>query len=97
MIRVKHLWDLMPYSLVTFVFAPFYLGSWHDGHPMTTVKKKRSTVQRYMKLWKAESSFPLAIYKPHPEKTLSLHMPKGAVKLCKYIAGPGPMFLCYTD
>ena len=30
-------------------------------------------------------------------KILFLHMPKGADKLCKYIAGSGPKFLCYTD
>ena len=39
---------------------------------------------------KAESRSPLAIYTPHPEKILVLH-------LCKDIAGSGPMFLCYTD
>ena len=43
---------------------------------------------------KAESSSPLAIYKPHPEKILFVHMLRGADKLCKYIAGSGPMFLC---
>ena len=35
-LRGKHLWDLMPYSLGTFVFVPFCLGGWQDGHPMTT-------------------------------------------------------------
>ena len=35
----------------------------------------------------------LFIYKPDPEKILFLHMPKGADKLCKYIAGSGPMLL----
>ena len=45
---------------------------------------------------KAESSSPLAIYKPHPEKIIFLHMPKGANKLCKYIAGSGPMFFFST-
>ena len=36
----------------------------------------------------------LAIY---IEKTVFLHMPKGADKPCNYIGGSEPMFLCYTD
>ena len=75
-----------------------WMGSWQDGHPMTTTwVKKGSTIQRYMKLWKNELSSPLAIYKPHPVKILFLHTPQGADKLCKYIAWSGPMFLCYID
>ena len=31
----------MPYSLVTFVFKPFYLGRWQDGHSMTTMGFKK--------------------------------------------------------
>ena len=61
--------------------------------PQRELKKKGSTIQRYMKLWKSW----IAIYKPQPEQILFLHMPKGAAKLCKYIVGSGPMFLCYTD
>ena len=75
------------------------MGSWQDGHPMTTawVKKEDPPFKDIWKCGKAESSSPSAIYRPHPEKTLVLHMPKGAYKLCKYIAGSGPMILCYTD
>ena len=71
----------MPYSLVTFVFAPFYLGSWQDGHPMTTMNLKKGIHHSkiYEIVEKAESSSHLAIYKPHSEKILFLHMPKGAL------------------
>ena len=46
---------------------------------------------------KAESSFFLAIYMHNLEKILVLRMPKGADKLCQYIAGSGPMFICFID
>ena len=75
------------------------VSSWQDGHPMTTtwVKKREPPFKDIWNCEKAESSSPLAIYKPHPEKILFLHMSKGADKLSKYIAGLGPMLLCYTD
>ena len=75
------------------------MSSWQAGHHMTPtwVKKRDPPFKDIWNCGKAESSSPLAIYKPHPEKILFLHMPKGADKLCKYIAGSGPMFLCYTD
>ena len=63
----------------------------------TRVTKGIHHSKKYKNCLKAESSYPLAVYKPHPEKMLFLHMPKVADKLCKYIAGSGPMFLCYTD
>ena len=46
------------------------MSSWQDGHPMTTtwVKKGIHHSKIYESCWKAESSSPLAIYKPHPEK-----------------------------
>ena len=71
------------------------MGSWQDGHPMSKTLVKRDPPLKV--IWncrKAESSSPLAIYKPHPDKIL---MPKGADKLCKYKAGSGPLFLCYSD
>ena len=63
-------------------------------------KKRDPPFKDILNCGKAVSSSLLAIiiiYKPHPEKVLFLHMQKGADKLCKYIAGSGPMFLCYTD
>ena len=74
------------------------MGSWQHGHPMTTtcVEKRDLPFKDILNCGKAESSSPLAIYKPHPEKILFLHLPKGADKICKYKAESGPMFLCYT-
>ena len=48
------------------------MSSWQDGHPMTTtwVKKGIHHSKIYESCWKAESTSPLAIYKPHPEKIL---------------------------
>ena len=63
------------------------MGSWQGGHHMTTtwVKKKGSTIQRYMKLWKSWI-FPFFSYiQASPEKILFLQ--NGADKLCKYIVG----------
>ena len=74
------------------------MGSWQDGHSMTTtwVKKWIHHSKIYEIIEKLNQALLLAIYKPHPEK-IFLRMQKGADKLCKYIAGSGPIFLCYTD
>ena len=69
-----------------------------NDHNLTFKKRGEGPPSKHiLNLGKAESSSPLAIYKPHHEKTLFLHMPKGADKLCNYTGGSEPIFLYCTD